>query len=82
MSKGSICDPHAVDISAIGLSGVAEMIPARFQEDVGMMTRNGGFVDLQDVVRKSTDGHLLLAKVEVDPVVFGEKDLQLGHGLR
>ena len=79
MSQDRICNLCAVDVGAIGRAGIAKMIPARFEEEIGMVARNRGLVDLQNVVRESADRHLLLAKVEVDPVVFGEKNLKLGH---
>ena len=46
-----------------------EMIPARLQEDVRMMARNGNFVDLKRVVRKPSEGRSLLAKVKIDRIV-------------
>ena len=58
------------------------MIFARFKDEVGMVTRNRGLVDLENVVRESADRHLLLAKVEVDPIIFRGKNLNLGHGGR
>ncbi len=55
------------------------MISACLEEDVGMVARDGQFVDLQGIVCEPPDGYPFFAKVKVDPVILREENLELGH---
>lgn len=67
--KNRIGDLTAVYEGSIRGACITEKIPARLQEDVRMMARNGNFVDLKRVVRKPPEGRSLLAKVKIDRIV-------------
>jgi hypothetical protein len=55
------------------------MIPSCFKENVGMVAGDGGFFNLQRILREPSDAGLFFPDVKVDRVILGEKNLKLGH---